>query len=119
MAEKWCSMSAKERAMFVATHPAAAAQFFDIMISNFLDIILGYGKPGPGLFGSCEAYYGMVEAQGRGTLHCHLLIWLEGNPSPQNLRDKLVADVVYREEHGFLKPVRVTGKGTGGYGYGY
>ena len=24
-----------------------------------------------------------------------------------------------REEHGFLKPVRVTGRGTGEYGYGY
>jgi hypothetical protein len=29
-----------------------------------------------GLFGSVEAYFGMVETQGRGTLHVHFLIWL-------------------------------------------
>ncbi|KAG1788114.1 uncharacterized protein HD556DRAFT_1434138 [Suillus plorans] len=41
---------------------------------------------GPGVFGHCKAYYGMVEAQGRGTLHCHFLIWVKGNPSPQGLQ---------------------------------
>ncbi|KAJ7340541.1 hypothetical protein DFH08DRAFT_617927, partial [Mycena albidolilacea] len=42
-----------------------------------------------GLFGRCSAYYAMVEAQGRGTLHCHMLVWIEGNPSPQALRDRM------------------------------
>ncbi|KAI0326524.1 hypothetical protein GY45DRAFT_1339379 [Cubamyces sp. BRFM 1775] len=27
---------------------------------------------------SVTAYYGCVEAQGQGTLHCHMMIWLEG-----------------------------------------
>ncbi|KAJ7739513.1 hypothetical protein B0H16DRAFT_1324875, partial [Mycena metata] len=31
----------------------------------------------------------MVEAQGKGTLHAHGLIWLQGHPSPQALRDRL------------------------------
>jgi hypothetical protein len=39
----------------------------------------------------------MVEAQGRGTLHCHMLIWLKGNPSPQDLRDRMSSDHVYRD----------------------
>ncbi|KAJ7889130.1 hypothetical protein B0H14DRAFT_2692395 [Mycena olivaceomarginata] len=29
------------------------------------------------------------QAQGRGTLHCHMLVWLEGNPTPQELRDRM------------------------------
>ncbi|KAI0735617.1 hypothetical protein C8Q76DRAFT_576239, partial [Earliella scabrosa] len=57
------------------------------MISKFVEIVLRYGRPGKGLFGKCTGYYGTVEAQGRGTLHCHMLIWLEGHPSPQKLRD--------------------------------
>ncbi|KAJ3858403.1 hypothetical protein EV359DRAFT_75862 [Lentinula novae-zelandiae] len=27
-----------------------------------------------------KGYYGCIEAQGRGTLHCHMMIWLEGDP---------------------------------------
>ncbi|KAJ7314534.1 hypothetical protein DFH08DRAFT_917801 [Mycena albidolilacea] len=34
----------------------------------------------------------MVEAQGRGMLHCHFLIWLDRNPNPQKLRDLLSQD---------------------------
>ncbi|KAJ7118469.1 hypothetical protein C8R43DRAFT_832054, partial [Mycena crocata] len=50
----------------------------------------------PGLFGRCKGYYGMVEAQGRGTLHCHMLVWLEGNPSPQDLRDRMSEDSTFK-----------------------
>ncbi|KUF86403.1 hypothetical protein AM588_10001138 [Phytophthora nicotianae] len=33
-----------------------------------------------GLLGDVKAYFGMVESQGRGTLHIHLLIWLNHCP---------------------------------------
>jgi Helitron helicase-like domain at N-terminus len=60
------------------------------MIHSFLDIIARPGQD-KGLFGRCSTYYGMVEAQGRGTLHCHMLLWIEGNPNPQELRDRMAA----------------------------
>ncbi|KAJ7720619.1 hypothetical protein B0H16DRAFT_1335995, partial [Mycena metata] len=68
--------------------------FFDEVINSFVKIILRYdpesqSATGNGLFGRCCGYYGMVEAQGRGTLHCHMLIWIEGNPTPQELRDRM------------------------------
>jgi hypothetical protein len=31
-----------------------------------------------GVFGTVEGYIGTVEAQGRGTLHLHMLVWLQG-----------------------------------------
>lgn len=31
---------------------------------------------------SVKAYYGCVEAQGGGTLHCHMLVWVEGGLNP-------------------------------------
>ncbi|KAJ7093627.1 hypothetical protein C8R43DRAFT_860138, partial [Mycena crocata] len=56
---------------------------------KFISIVLRFGRPGRGLFGKCTAYYFMVEAQGKGTLHGHGLLWLEGHLSPQALRDRL------------------------------
>lgn len=69
-------MSAYERAVFVAQPPDAAARTSHAEIPAFFDVVVRFGK-GSGLFGICKAYYGTVEAQGRGTLHCHLLLWLE------------------------------------------
>ena len=37
-----------------------------------------------GILGLVKAYYGCVEAQGRGTLHCHMMIWLEGGLKSKN-----------------------------------
>ncbi|EGO05025.1 hypothetical protein SERLA73DRAFT_149306 [Serpula lacrymans var. lacrymans S7.3] len=48
---------------------------------NPLDI----NHPLVGILGGIQTYYSMVEAQGRGTLHYHMLIWLKGNPNPQKL----------------------------------
>lgn len=85
--DKWKKMTFHDRAVFLASNPGPAAQFFDFSIKSFIDVVLRCGDDDGGLFGHCKAYYGMVEAQGRGTLHCHMLIWLDGNPSPQELRD--------------------------------
>lgn len=84
------------RRVLVAKRPAAAARFFDFMITMFVEVILRFGRAEAGLFGKCTSYYGMVETQGRGTLHCHLLVWLKGHLSPQALRDKMVASEAYR-----------------------
>ena len=51
---------------------------------------------GSGLFGTC--FYGMVEVQGRDTLHCHLLLWLSGNYSPQQLHDRMCAEPSFKDQ---------------------
>ncbi len=45
-----------------------------------------------GVLGRVKGYYGCVEAQGRGTLHCHMLIWLDGSLDPQEIRDRIGRD---------------------------
>ncbi|KAJ7783107.1 hypothetical protein B0H16DRAFT_1297913, partial [Mycena metata] len=40
----------------------------------------------------------MVEAQGKGTLHAHGLIWLHGHLSPQTLRDRLAESESFRSK---------------------
>ena len=94
--KEWQKKSIHERACFVAQNPGPAARFFDLNIRTFIEVILRYGDLEGGLFGHCSAYYAMVEAQGRGTLHCHMLVWLKGNPSPQQLRDQMIESTDFR-----------------------
>jgi len=91
-------LSEWRRKLLAAKNPAACALFFDKMITSFIRIILCYGREEPGIYGRCKAYYGMVEAQGKGTLHCHMLIWLEGHSSPQDTKIAMLSDEVYREK---------------------
>ncbi|EIM79425.1 uncharacterized protein STEHIDRAFT_45631, partial [Stereum hirsutum FP-91666 SS1] len=67
----------------------------------FVSAVLGYDpkqkNTDGGILGTVKAYYGCVEAQGRGTLHCHMLIWVEGGLNPNELKSKLMND----DEQGF------------------
>ncbi|KII93844.1 hypothetical protein PLICRDRAFT_99331, partial [Plicaturopsis crispa FD-325 SS-3] len=90
-------LSDSRRRILVAENPASCALFFHIMVTRFLRVIARYGRESDGLFGKCEAYYGTVEAQGKGTLHLHLLLWLRGHPSPQGLRDRMESSDEYKE----------------------
>jgi Helitron helicase-like domain at N-terminus len=45
-----------------------------------------------GILGVVKAYYGCVEAQGRGTLHCHMMVWLEGGLNPDEIKKKILDD---------------------------
>ena len=87
-----------QRLQLVARNPGACARFFHTMISSFVSIVLRHGKPGRGLLGKCTGYYGTVETQGRGTLHCHMLVWLHGHPSPQEMRDMMVDSAQYQSD---------------------
>ncbi|KDQ54422.1 hypothetical protein JAAARDRAFT_60799 [Jaapia argillacea MUCL 33604] len=45
-----------------------------------------------GALGVVKGYYGCVEAQGRGTLHCHMLVWVKGGLNPNEIRDGIIRD---------------------------
>ncbi|KZV80501.1 hypothetical protein EXIGLDRAFT_630073, partial [Exidia glandulosa HHB12029] len=89
---------AYQRTYTVAKDPVAAARFFHEMVQLFIDIILGMKFDGRGIFGKTEAYYGMVEAQGRGSLHIHMLVWISGNLPPQALRDRMQSDDAFKRQ---------------------
>ncbi|KAJ7572177.1 hypothetical protein C8J56DRAFT_763954, partial [Mycena floridula] len=61
----------------------------------FIKTVLGYDDDERydegGVLGNVKAYYGCVEAQGRGTLHCHMLVWLEGALNPDEIKEKILA----------------------------
>jgi hypothetical protein len=49
-----------------------------------------WGTVKTSLYGKTDAYYGTVEQQGRLTLHLHLLLWIKGALSPQEIRDRIM-----------------------------
>ena len=77
-------MTTYKRAEIVASHPVATAKFFHLLISNILDTMIVGGVLGP-----IKAYFGTVESQGRGSLHLHLLIWLDHNMKPADMKEKI------------------------------
>ena len=63
----------------------------------FIKSILGFdiesleGKSKEGILGLVNGYYGCVEAQGHGMLHCHMLIWLDGALNCEEIQDKALS----------------------------
>jgi hypothetical protein len=71
-----------DQSVLIAKNPVIAARFFNIYMKAFISALLGYDPEQKdlegGILGIVNAYYGCVEAQGRGTLHCDMLVWVEG-----------------------------------------
>jgi hypothetical protein len=76
----------------ISENPAAGARFFHVMVENFIKHVLGVDAGHEGLFGDTAGYYGTVEQQGRLTLHLHLLVWIRGSLSPQEIRQRMISE---------------------------
>ena len=79
-----------EHLRLVCKNPVAGARFFHFLVELFISEILGVDAKHRGLYGDVSAYYGTVEQQGRLTLHLHMLIWLIGNLTPQEMRSRIL-----------------------------
>ena len=79
-----------ERLCSVCANPVAGARFFHFLIETFISDVLGVNSKHRGLYGDTDRYYGTVEQQGRLTLHLHMLIWIMGGLSPQEMWNRLM-----------------------------
>ncbi|KAF7315758.1 ATP-dependent DNA helicase [Mycena indigotica] len=91
--------NATTRDGIIGADPFAAAEYFHLVIRLLLREMLGIkvGERGaitrnPGVLGEVNAYIGTVEAQGRGSLHLHLLLWLHGAPTATKMQEALQSD---------------------------
>ena len=81
--EATASKRARERTKLRIEYPGISACFFADAVDIILKDIVGWDLENkkacitPGLFGIPNAFTGAIEEQGRGTLHIHLLIWIE------------------------------------------
>ena len=76
--------STYERAQIIAAHPVATARYFNVLIPSILKCMVEKGVLGP-----IKAYFGTVENQGRGSLHLHILMWLDHDLTPAQLKESV------------------------------
>ena len=85
-----------EQSLLVSMNPALGATFFNLYLKAFLRVVLGYTEGevnlDGGIPGTVKAHYGCVEAQGRGSLHCHMLVWIEGALSLDEIQEKVLTN---------------------------
>ena len=79
-----------EKESLIADNPVASARFFHFMIQVFIKHVLGVDADHTGLYGDTSLYYGIVEQQGCLTLHLHMLLWIRGALTPQEIRDRIM-----------------------------
>jgi hypothetical protein len=95
--------SADRRALNVAKDPYAAAKYFNFIIHTMLASLFGITVTKDrvhsriGILGRISGYFGVVEAQGWGTLHLHMLIWLANAPNADEMHE-LLQQVQFREK---------------------
>jgi hypothetical protein len=94
---KTAGPNATTRSQNIAADPYAAARFFHFIINVVIEELFGFTtargrshiKRQKGILGEVAGYVGGVEAQGRGTLHLHLILWLVGAPTGAEMKDAL------------------------------
>ena len=79
-------------------NPAAVAEFFHHTCKGIFDGLLRSHTGHTGIFGQVSNHFGVVEANGRGMLHLHALVWLDGNVEFNTLRNRIRddSDFAYR-----------------------
>jgi len=79
-----------------------AAKFFNIYMKAFIRTLLGHDPHNKnsegGIFRPVKGYYGCVEAQGRGTLHCHMLVWLKGGLNPDEIKHHVLHNKSFKTQ---------------------
>ena len=92
-----------EQSILIAKNPFIAAKFFNIYMKVFISALLKFDPKQKdlegGILGVVKAYYGCVEAQGRGTLHCHMMVWLQGGLNPDEIKKNIIdnGDLEFRD----------------------
>src|SRR6266498_4119030 len=94
-----------QRATNVAEDPFSSTKYFHFVVKCVLEILFritkhsnGWIDRKEGIFGKVQNYIGTVEAQGRGTWHLHMLLWLMDAPNAiemkTTLESKLFRDTI-------------------------
>ena len=89
-----------DRAKIIANHPVSTAKFFNCLINNILKCLIQGDVVGP-----VKAHFGTVESQGRGSLHFHLLIWLNHEFTPAQLKEKIQDEDFRRKLLDYLEDI--------------
>lgn len=84
----------------VASDPFASAAFFHLIVPAVLQCLFGirgyesgrHIQREKGILGVIDGYVGTVEAQGRGSLHLHMVLWLKGSVTSSQMKEHLLSE---------------------------
>ena len=89
-----------QKATNVSKDPFSSAKYFHFIVKCVLEILFGFIKKTSGqihreegIFRKVQSYVGTVEAQGRRTLHLHMLLWLKDAPTVDEMKTTLKSDL--------------------------
>ena len=96
------------QSILIAKNPVVASRFFHMLMTAFIRAVLCYDNgqsdasrgelESEGILGHVSAYYGCVEAQGRGSEHTHWLVWLTGGLNSDEIKKRVLGgDLVFRD----------------------
>ncbi len=108
--DNFCALDHRPADVMISSDPYASASFFHLIINDLLDSLFGIQgfkhnntiERQTGILGDVAAYIGTVEAQGRGTLHLHMLIWLVGSGTVREMKDRLLTEDFRTKVHSFI-----------------
>ena len=89
--------------------PYTAAKFFHFLIKMILRTLIGvetvqqHVKSHKGIFGRMSAFFGLVESQGWGSLHLHMLIWLKDAPPMDEIESLLKTEEFHQKVKDFIR----------------
>lgn len=81
-----------KRARNLAKDPYAATKYFHFIIKTLLETMYGIKVlqnrvvSNMGVLGRLSGYFGVIEAQGRGSLHVHMFLWLKNAPNGHEMK---------------------------------
>ncbi|KAG1844540.1 hypothetical protein DFJ58DRAFT_844032 [Suillus subalutaceus] len=88
-------LDSNHRAQNIARDPFAATKYFFFIIKAVLSTLFQIEvrgnrvHSGMGMLGRVSGYFGVIEAQGRGLLHMHMMIWLRHTPNMHDMHAQL------------------------------
>ncbi|OWZ10292.1 hypothetical protein PHMEG_00016877, partial [Phytophthora megakarya] len=102
---KECMIYSRAQLGQIATsNPYISARYFDHLMRIFIEVVLSWdldkncARPDPGLFGYTKGFFSATESQNStGSLHAHMLIWIQKMPSTVEEYYRMCSSERFRE----------------------
>ncbi|KAH9203479.1 hypothetical protein DL95DRAFT_503334 [Leptodontidium sp. 2 PMI_412] len=78
-------------------NPSLVAQFFHVVITSFFACFFKTLSKEPGIFGTVNSHFGIVESTARMMLHLHGFAWLAGNIGAAGFHQRLKSDAEFKD----------------------
>ena len=78
-------------------NPSLVAQFFHVVITSFFSCFFKTLSKEPGIFGTVDSHFGIVESTTRMMLHLHGFAWLAGNIGAASFHQRLKSDAGFKD----------------------